>query len=140
MTVRKGTYVLAMTLGADTDIEVGALGTLHFPKGLYCYVGSALGGLDQRISRHVSREKRPRWHIDRLTMAADSVEAYESYPDWIPECRLASLAEGCGMSPFVEGFGCSDCSCPTHLFLTDGDSLNRLVGVSGLSRWKEADS
>jgi len=28
--IRKGTYVLAIALGSDLDIEVGALGTLSF--------------------------------------------------------------------------------------------------------------
>ena len=72
---RPGTYILIITLGSDIVLDVGALGPLHFPKGLYCYVGSAMGGLDQRVSRHLSKDKKVRWHIDRLTMAADSVEA-----------------------------------------------------------------
>ena len=90
---RKGTYVLAVTLGSDFDIEVGALGTLHFDRGLYCYVGSALGGLDSRVERHLRKEKVLKWHADYLTTKADHVEAYISYPDYIEECELARLAE-----------------------------------------------
>lgn len=129
---RPGTYILLMTLGSDRDIVVGALGTLHFPAGTYCYVGSAMGGLDQRVSRHLSREKSVRWHIDRLTIVADSSEAYVSYPDWIPECTLARMAEGFGMEPFAEGFGCSDCRCRTHLFRTDAEAIARLVSEARL--------
>lgn len=129
---RPGTYILAIALDAGRDIEVGALGTLSFPAGTYCYAGSAMGGLDQRVSRHLSREKRVRWHIDRLTLAADSVEAFVSYPDPVPECALASMAEGCGMEPFAPGFGCSDCRCRTHLFRADPDSIARLVERAGL--------
>ena len=129
---RPGTYILLIALGSDTELEVGALGTLRFPAGTYCYVGSAMGGLDQRVSRHLSREKRVRWHIDRLTLAADSVEAYVSYPDYVPECTLASMAEGCGMTPFADGFGCSDCRCRTHLFGADPDSIARLIREAGL--------
>ena len=77
---RPGTYILEIALGSDTELEVGALGTLRFSAGEYCYVGSAMGGLDQRVSRHLSREKKVRWHIDRLTMAADSVDAYVVHP------------------------------------------------------------
>ena len=95
--IRRGTYILIMALGSDREIPVGALGPILFPAGTYCYVGSAMGGLDQRVSRHLSRDKRVRWHIDRLTLAADEVTAYESYPDFVPECILASMAEGCGM-------------------------------------------
>ena len=138
MTVRKGTYVLCITPGADSVLDVGALGETCFPKGLYCYVGSALGGLDQRVSRHTSKEKGIRWHIDRLTMAADSVYAFESYPDYIPECMLAHMAEESGMMPVVEGFGCSDCRCRTHLFRSDTDSLDRLCADAGLKPFRDS--
>ena len=134
---RKGTYVLVIALGSDTDLEVGALGTLHFDAGTYCYVGSAMGGLDQRVSRHISRDKKVRWHIDRLTMAADSVEAYESYPDYVPECTLARMAAECGMEPSHRGFGCSDCRCETHLFRAVPGSLERLVGAAGLKTFPQ---
>ena len=129
---RPGTYILLIALGFDTRLEVGALGTISFPAGTYCYVGSAKGGLDQRVSRHISREKKVRWHIDRLTLAADSVDAYVSYPDAVPECTLASMAESCGMTPFADGFGCSDCRCRTHLFRAEPDSIARLVSEAGL--------
>lgn len=132
MTVRKGTYVLVTILDADRDITVGALGTLHFPKGLYCYVGSAMAGLDQRLSRHLRKNKALKWHIDYLTTSADRVYAFESYPDPIPECTLARLAEECGMEPFAKGFGCSDCSCRTHLFSCDGESVARLLEMAEL--------
>ena len=129
---RPGTYILTSALGSDTELEGGALGTLLFSAGEYCYVGSAMGGLDQRVSRHLSREKKVRWHIDRLTLAADSVDAYVSYPDFIGECTLASMAEACGMVPFADGFGCSDCRCRTHLFRADPDSIARLIREAGL--------
>lgn len=138
--IRRGTYVLSITLGSDLDIEVGALGTLHFSEGLYCYAGSAMGGIDQRVSRHIRREKTVKWHVDHLTTRADSVEAWTSYPDFIPECELASMAVECGMVPSVRGFGCSDCRCPTHLFLADGDSLMSLVARAGLEPFVDARS
>ena len=134
---RMGTYVLVITLGSDLTTEVGALGTLSFPAGVYLYTGSALGGLDQRVSRHIRHEKTVKWHIDRLTVAADSVIAYESYPDYVPECELASMAGDCGMVPSVDGFGCSDCSCRTHLFrLTDG-SLDLLISRARLEPFRD---
>ena len=136
--IRRGTYVLSITLGSDLDIEVGALGTFHFSKGLYCYVGSARGGIDQRVSRHIRREKTVKWHVDHLTIRADSVEAWISYPDSIPECELASMAVECGMVPSVRGFGCSDCRCDTHLFSADRDSLSSLVARAGLEPFVDA--
>ena len=129
---RKGTYVLAITLGSDLDIKVGALGTLSFEKGLYCYFGSALGGLDARVERHLRKEKVLKWHVDYLTSNADSVEAYISYPDYIEECDLARLAKESGMTPSFKGFGCSDCKCVTHLFRTDSKQLKRFIDSHGL--------
>ena len=135
--IRKGTYVLVITLDADKDIPVGALGTLHFCKGSYCYVGSAMGGLDQRVSRHLSREKRVKWHVDRLTMAADSVRAYISYPDFIDECELARLAEASGMVPACKGFGSSDRDCHTHLFAVTEGSLERFLQRTRMEEFRD---
>ena len=127
MSVRRGTYILLVDLGADARIRVGALGEFLFGAGTYCYVGSAMGGLDQRLSRHLTRDKKERWHIDYLVSEAADVRAYESFPDHVPECRLASMAEECGMEPVAEGFGCSDCHCRTHLFRADPESTARLI-------------
>lgn len=132
MTVRRGTYVLLITLGLDSDIRVGALGILHFPAGTYCYVGSAMSGLDQRLRRHLTRDKTLRWHADYLVAAASDVRAMESYPDAVPECELARLAEACGMEPWAPGFGCSDCRCATHLFRATDGQIARLAEACGL--------
>lgn len=132
MTVRRGTYVLLITLGTDTVMDVGALGEVRLTKGTYCYTGSAMGGLDQRLARHLSHEKKVRWHVDRLTMVAERVEAFESYPKAVPECTLASMAVEAGMRPAVKGFGCSDCRCTTHLFEVVPGSDCRLVSMAGL--------
>lgn len=133
MNVRRGTYVLALTFCSPADAEAGALGPVHLEPGTYCYVGSAMGGLDQRLSRHLSRTKTLRWHIDHLTVICDRAEAWESYPRFLPECELARLAEECGMVPAAEGFGCSDCRCRTHLFRAGEDSVQSLVSRAGLS-------
>ncbi len=133
---RKGTYVLAISLGSDQDIEVGALGILHFEKGLYCYVGSALGGLDSRVSRHKRKDKVLKWHADYITTRADSVDAYISYPDYIEECDLAKMAEDAGMEPSYKGFGCSDCKCYTHLFKTDERLLRNLIKNAKMSSFE----
>ena len=132
MNVRKGTYVLVIALGSDRDIRVGALGTFHFSKGTYCYTGSAMAGLDQRLSRHLRRNKTLKWHVDYLVKEADDVRALESYPDPVPECTLARMAGECGMTPSVKGFGCSDCKCQTHLFSCDPESIARLTEAAGL--------
>lgn len=138
MTVRRGTYVLLITLGSDLEVEVGSLGTIFLNAGTYCYTGSAMGGIDQRVSRHLSKVKTIRWHIDRITSIADSVEAYESYPDPVPECILAGMAQESGMIPAVCGFGCSDCSCRTHLFRVTYGSIKRLISMAGMKPFHDS--
>ncbi|MGI5964529.1 MAG: GIY-YIG nuclease family protein [Candidatus Methanomethylophilaceae archaeon] len=114
--MRKGTYLLSLTLLSDKEIDVGSRGKIRFPAGKYFYAGSAMNGLDRRIGRHFSREKKMRWHIDYLTVRADAMEAYVSEsPGEIGECRLAETMEKAGWTP-VKGFGCSDCGCYSHLF------------------------
>lgn len=132
--VRKGTYVLFVTLGRETPVNVGALGPHTFSPGLYCYVGSAMAGLDQRLRRHLAHDKKLKWHIDYLTTVCDSSEAWESYPDPISECELGRIAKACGAVPGMDGFGCSDCGCRTHLFRLSQDSAERLIAEAGLSR------
>ena len=51
------------------EILVGRLGALPVEPGFYVYVGSAFGpgGLERRVGRHATTEKKHRWHIDYLT-------------------------------------------------------------------------
>lgn len=134
MTVRKGTYVLFVTFDRDINITVGAKGPHFFAAGTYCYVGSAMAGLDQRLKRHLAHEKCLKWHIDFLTVSCDRSEAWESYPDFIPECDLAHLVEECGGVPEMDGFGCSDCDCRTHLFRVSQTVCEKVVSSGHLHR------
>jgi Uri superfamily endonuclease len=136
MSVRKGTYVLFVTLGSDRNITVGARGPHLFKAGTYCYVGSAMAGLDQRLTRHLAHEKTLKWHIDYLTTVCDSSEAWISYPEPIPECELADRVGALGGIPEMEHFGCSDCRCLTHLFRVDAGTKADLVSELHLARYR----
>lgn len=136
MSVRKGTYVLFVTLGSDRNITVGARGPHLFKAGTYCYVGSAMAGLDQRLTRHLAHEKTLKWHIDYLTTVCDSSEAWISYPEPIPECELADRVRALGGIPEMEHFGCSDCRCLTHLFRVDAGTKTDLVSELHLARYR----
>ena len=127
MQVRRGTYILVVTLESPRTVRVGALGEHLFEAGTYVYVGSAMGGLDQRLNRHLAKEKTIRWHIDYLTTICSRSEAFESYPEFVPECELANVAERCGAIPEVRGFGCSDCDCFTHLFRASDQIVDDIV-------------
>ncbi len=135
--VRKGTYVLFITFPRKTNITAGALGPHTFTRGTYCYVGSAMGGLDQRLSRHLAHEKNIKWHIDYVTTVCGSCEAWESYPDFVPEGDLARLVVRCGGTPEIDRFGCSDRPCDgTHLFRVDGAMKKKIIAEAGLHRFR----
>ena len=128
--IRKGSYILMVYLQNDSDIEIGALGHVFFSAGHYCYVGSAKNGLDQRIKRHMSKDKKMHWHIDRLTMASKDMRAFESYS--MTECELGHIVSEAGGNPVINGFGCSDCKCGTHLFRVDPDVIEKVIFYTGL--------
>ncbi|MDD1639252.1 MAG: DUF123 domain-containing protein [Methanomicrobiales archaeon] len=113
-----GIYCLLLENG-PADVAVGSLGSLRFRRGWHLYVGSALGpGGLARVERHHrlyrDRDRLPRWHIDHLLLSSEfrlrAVVSAETGEDL--ECRLAETVG----PPFVPGFGCSDCTCPSHLF------------------------
>jgi len=112
-----GVYALLIHARTPQRIAIGALGPHEFPSGFYVYIGSAKVGLRSRIARHRRRTKPLHWHIDYLLAHARPV-AVATF-DWRrgAECRLARLAGAReAVHGFVQGFGSSDCSCPTHLF------------------------
>jgi Uri superfamily endonuclease len=113
-----GRYALLLHVPDELVLDVGGLGRLEFPAGLYGYAGSAARGLRPRLLRHARREKAVHWHIDRLT-ARDEVRVLGAVvlPLAGPsECEAANglvrTARGERLHP---GFGSSDCGCPGHL-------------------------
>jgi len=110
----KGTYLLVMALRKDASILVGKHGFVHFQKGCYVYVGSALNGLDQRIQRHLRKQKKIHWHIDYLLPFTEFVDIFYKENTQRDECTIAQEFEKNFTN--IPGFGCSDCSCESHLF------------------------
>jgi Uri superfamily endonuclease len=106
-------YQLDIVLAVNSLIAVGRLGEFLFPAGRYVYTGSARRNLAARIDRHLSRDKRLRWHIDYLLMAGEAeVVGVRLFADG--ECVVNQAAEGVFVAP---GFGASDCrsGCGSHL-------------------------
>ena len=110
----KGIYILKIHVDREIKITIGALGPFVFEKGTYFYVGSAQNNLEKRIKRHLSGDKKIRWHIDYLLQYAKVVNVYYQEADKSQECRTARLLANKGKA--VKGFGASDCSCTSHLF------------------------
>lgn len=125
----KGAYVLILMLGRDKDILVGKLGRLHFKKGFYAYSGSARGqGGFKRVERHFDVaegfNKTRKWHIDYLLPCSEVVCAV-LMPEYKFECKAAETLRE--FSSGIRGFGCSDCSCPSHLFFACEDLKNNVI-------------
>ena len=112
----KGIYILVVSVSKDINVDVGALGSVNFAKGLYAYVGSAQNNLEKRIERHLRKTKQKCWHIDYLLDDADVevLKVFYENAGKSEECKVANkIGERC-VPP--KGFGSSDCKCKSHLF------------------------
>lgn len=105
-----GAYLVLLRLDREARVRDFDLGA-----GYYAYVGSARRGLDKRLARHRRKRKRFHWHIDYLREQAEFVQAIPIRSSQDLECRLAASTEEVA-DWSVRGFGCSDCSCQSHLF------------------------
>jgi Uri superfamily endonuclease len=115
----KGIYVLIVSIVENINVNVGALGSVTFEKGLYAYVGSAQNNLEKRIQRHLRKTKQKFWHIDYL-LENDSVKVLTAFyrREGRPkECDVARKIAELGVP--IRGFGSSDCRCRGHLFRID---------------------
>ena len=124
----KGIYVLVISISKDVNLNIGALGNVHFEKGLYSYVGSAQNNLEERVKRHLEKEKRVFWHIDYLLNdnTARILRVYYEPAKRIEECRISNKIGQTGIP--VKGFGSSDCKCTAHLFkIEDIDFLKECM-------------
>jgi Uri superfamily endonuclease len=116
-----GSYTLIIDLAAVATLSAGALGEHRLPAGAYAYTGSALGaGGFSRVGRHRRTARGDHdvrhWHVDYLlghpTARIDRVVRSVGVD---VEC---AVAERLPSGP-VDGFGASDCGCPSHLAAVD---------------------
>lgn len=110
-----GDYMIVLQMEEDSTITVGSLGDIRFPKGYYVYVGSARKNLDQRIAHHKALRKRRHWHMDYLRNACRFTGAIPIRTKEDLEHKLAEALSGIA-DWTIPGFGCTDCSCKSHLF------------------------
>ena len=89
-----------------------------------------MGGIDQRVGRHISDDKKTYWHIDYLLLETDIIDVLKKPSDKREECFLAGEVEKIADS-IVKGFGCSDCKCPSHLFYFRHNPRDRLSLIFG---------
>jgi len=110
----RGSYLVVLRMPRDRRIKIGALGAVKFRKGFYLYAGSAMKDLTQRLARHQRLIKNHHWHIDHLRECAEFITGIPVRTSADIECDIARALSGIAEWQ-VPGFGCSDCSCPTHL-------------------------
>lgn len=118
----RGSYLLILRLGEGLRIPVGSIGDIFFREGYYVYVGSAMTNLGKRIERHLRLRKLHHWHIDGLRAVCDVRAALAVRSSERLECAIAGAVSSIA-DWRVAGFGCTDCSCPTHLFGFGSDPL-----------------
>ena len=104
-----------MRLEKNSLIKIGRRPARKFPSGFYCYVGSGMKNLSLRIDRHLSKDKRFRWHIDWFLKRAGIIEVKKIESEKRLECAFSRELGEMAEEPVMKGFGASDCSCPTHL-------------------------
>ena len=121
----RGSYVLLLKLPEEQNIPVGSLKTVRFPEGYYAYVGSALNGLESRVRRHLSHDKKLHWHIDYLLPEASITDIVFAESDNRAECAIAQALNR--QFDSIRGFGSSDCRCPSHLFSADDNDMKSKV-------------
>jgi Uri superfamily endonuclease len=126
----KGIYCLVFESKDCTFDEIGKKGKFIFLAGFYIYVGSALGpGGLKRVARHINlsrnKDRKPRWHVDYLHLNPSfrlAAAVYALTSERL-ECTLASKIGG----DLVFGFGCTDCTCSSHLFYRKKSPISEIT-------------
>jgi len=111
----KGSYLLLIHLEEPLAFEEGTLRGTTIEPAFYIYTGSAMANLSKRIERHRRREKKFHWHIDYLRDRGTVLADFPVRSSQELECAMARDVGH--IADFdVPRFGCSDCSCRSHLF------------------------
>jgi len=119
----RGCYILVLKLDEDTRIATGGLGDVLYRRGYYLYAGSARVALSKRMERHCRKRKKLFWHVDYLRERASLHKVLAIRTESDIECALAAGLKKVSRWS-VPGFGCSDCSCKSHLFGMETDPMD----------------
>ena len=136
-----GTYALVIALECGFSLRIGKLGTHSLQPGYYVYVGSALGGLSNRLRHHLRSEKRLHWHIDYLLQQSTVVQIWYAIGSDRLECNWNVLLQNLpgAVIPII-GFGSSDCQCSSHLtcfcVVPSPQSFKMMLGAKQISPHK----
>jgi Uri superfamily endonuclease len=128
----KGVYVLLIDMKGDAELKIGSIGKIRFERGTYAYAGSAQNSIEKRVARHRSMNKKTFWHIDYMLKSdkARILKIFYKNASKREECRIAGFLKKSGFQ--IPGFGCSDCSCTSHLFRIDNPGRIEELGMKEL--------
>jgi sugar fermentation stimulation protein A len=131
----RGSYILILRLPAGRTLTIGKLGRIKCKAGYYLYAGSARKNLTQRLERHKRERKKLFWHIDYLRAHAEVHLALPIRASDPLECELAQALKKISHWE-VPGFGCSDCSCSSHLYGMRKDPIHTPEFISLLQYFR----
>ena len=123
----RGVYTLTIRLRRPCRVRIGRHVSSTLKKGLYLYTGSAMGrgstSLEARIRRHLRRDKKQFWHIDRIlaSKSARVLSIVFANSTSKAECRInAALLKHPNLRVFLRVIGSSDCRCGSHFLMATG--------------------
>lgn len=131
----RGSYILILRLPAGRTLSIGKLGRVKCKAGYYLYAGSARKNLTQRLERHKRERKKLFWHIDYLRAQAEVHLALPIRASDPLECELADALKKIS-SWEIPDFGCSDCSCSSHLYGMSKDPIHLREFISFLQSFR----
>jgi len=128
MNSKQGTYAIAFKNDCTENAQIGRWNQIKIIPGYYIYIGSAFGkgGVRARVLRHFRRNKPNHWHIDYLRKYMNPVQVWYTNDSKHLEHKWALSLTKMKMMHAIKGFGCSDCSCFSHLFwCSDAPDFNK---------------
>ncbi|WP_457283164.1 GIY-YIG nuclease family protein [Petrotoga sp. DB-2] len=117
----KGSYILLIEIKKDCIVNLHHK-EIKINKGLYAYIGSAMKNLYQRVGRHMTYKEKAyqkHWHIDGiLENKANKIIFIAMLPSHkrLEEDISKEFAQ---KFQFIEGFGASDLTVKSNLYLID---------------------
>ena len=130
-----GTYVLILESHSTAKVQIGKWREIDVQPGYYLYVGSAFGpgGVRARVSRHLRLGKPKHWHIDFLREFTTPIGVWINYETERLEHYWALMILGMKQMTSIQGFGCSDCTCHSHLFYSEAILDTNLANMTGFT-------
>ena len=118
-----GRYILVFKIERPLVLQIS---TLNYGKSFsldpeyYGYIGSAMGpgGIFSRVSRHIKRDKKIKWHIDYITSHEEVMFLFVYWVNSknLSECDIVRVLHKHGLGKaIVRGFGATDSPCYSHL-------------------------